>query len=220
MSVTKEVKPKRKYTKKVKPEVPAVSTETSKEAAAKAVAEILSQASAQSQTALVSPVSIDGAKTGASSHDTLDLNQDDYIPGTRILDIQQVPARAYDEDLGVTRRVGLHGEFHYCWVHTDKVTTFRINGYKFAIYNGGNQSGLADRGFQGTGIYEKTFDQHIRNGDMFLMWITKRHYEALEKDETEQRSRWESAAQDEIHNDGYKRGIRTFREEDGVTIYN
>ena len=224
MSVTNEVKvaKKRGRPAKVKEQLPvAVPEVSSQEQARKAVEEILSQASAQaSQTALVSPVSIDGAKTEASSHDNLEQAQDDYIPGTRVLDIQMVPNRAYDENIGRSRRVGLPNDYHYCWVHTEKVTQFRIQNYKFCGYNGGVGSGLADGGFSGTGIYEKTFDTHVRNGDMFLMWIPIRQYEAMRGEVKEFNDRMEGAAEGEVHNEGYRRGIRTFKEVDGVLIYN
>lgn len=224
MSATNEVKvaKKRGRPAKVKEELPvALPSVSTQEQARKAVEEILSQASAQaSQTALVSPVSIDDAKTGASSHDNLEDAQDDYIPGTRVLDIQMVPKRAYDENLGRSRQVGLPNDYHYCWVHTDKITQFRIQSYKFCGYNGGAGSGLADGGFSGTGIYEKTFDNHVRNGDMLLMWIPMRQYEAIGQEVAEFNDRMEGIAEGEIHNEGYRRGIRTFKEVDGVLIYN
>jgi hypothetical protein len=47
-----------------------------------------------------------------------------------------------------------------------------------------------------------------------------RHYEDITNDETKRRASLESAVEDEIHNDGYRRGIRTFKEVNGVTIYN
>lgn len=220
MSATEVTKKKRGRPKKVELPV-APPNDVSKEQARKAVEEILSQAADKAkETMLVSPVDISGAPTGASSHDNLAQAQDDYIPGTRVLDIQMVPNRAYDEDLGKTRAVGLPNDYHYCWVHTDKITQFRMYGYKFASYNGGPQSGLAPGGFSGTGIYEKTFDNHVRNGDMFLMWCSLRQYEAMSKDDADYRNRMESAVEDEVHNDGYRRGIRTFKEVNGVTLYN
>lgn len=188
--------------------------------ARQAVEEIMSQAAEKAKVDLVSDVSIEGAKTTASSHDNLDLGQEDYIPGTRVLDIQMVPKWAYDEDLGKVRRVGLPDDYHYCWVHTDKITQFRIMSYKFCQYNGGAQSGLADRGFQGTGIFEKTFDNHVRNGDMLLMWVDNRRWEQIAEDDRVMREKFETAATDEIHNDGYRRGIRTFKEEQGAIVYN
>ena len=226
MSVTNETKkrgrPKKVVEVKEQLPVSAPSDEGTKEQARKAVEEILSQASekASEQTALVAPVDYSGAKTGASSHDNLDQSQEDYIPGTRVLDIQQVPRRIYDETTGSVRQLGLPDDYHYCWVHTDKITQFRIMGYKFCSYNGGVGSGLAHGGFSGTGVYEKTFDNHVRNGDMLLMWVPNRQYEAMTKEIDEYRDRLEGSVEGEIHNEGYRRGIRTFKEVGGVTIYN
>lgn len=224
MSATETVKVAKKKgrPKKVKVELPVVSqTPDTKEQARKAVEEILSQASVQaSNVELVSPVSIEGAPTGASSHDNLEHAQEDYIPGTRVLDIQLVPRRAYDEDLRSVRQVGLPSDYHYCWVHQDKVTQFRIMRYKFCSYSGGGLSGLAERGFQGTGIYEKTFDNHVRNGDMFLMYVPIKQHEVMVQEDAEYASKMESSAENEAHNEGYRRGIRTFKEVDGVTLYN
>lgn len=223
MSATNETKvaKKRGRPKKVKetPVVPA--PQDTKELARKAVEEIMSQATEAARgIELESPVSIEGARPGASSYDAVEDAQEDYLPGTRVTDIQMVPTRAYDENIGRVRRLGLPDQYHYCWVHPDKVTSFRVNGYKHVQYNGGSQSGLAEGGFNGTGMYEKTFDNHVRNGDMFLMWIDNRRFEQIERDEIDYRLKLEQAVEDQIHNDGYRRGIRTFKEVGGVTLYN
>lgn len=225
MSAINETKPKAKRgrPKKVKEEIPVVPQVTNDETtklATKAVEEIMSQAAGKSSVELESPVSIEGAKTTASSHDNLKYAQKDYIPGTRIHDLQQVPSHAYDEDLQRTRQVGLPSDYHYCWVHTDKITQFRIEGYRFVQYNGGPGSGLAAGGFSGTGMFEKTFDNHVRNGDMLLMWCDMRRFEEIQSDDFKRRQAFESSVESEVHNDGYRRGVRTFVEKDGVTLYN
>lgn len=227
MSVTNEpvLKKKRGRPKKAEAAIAkAPEVLDTKEVARKAVEEILSQAAVVAGVdkglQSVSPVSIEGAKTGASSHDNLEHAQADYIPGTRVSDIQQVPSRIYDEETDGVRQVGLPDSYAYCWVHPEKITTYRLSGYRFCIYNGGPGSGLADRGFQGTGVFEKTFDMHVRNGDMFLMYVDRRLHERFEKEDIAMRERHEGSAEGQVHNDGYRRGIRTFKEVNGVTLYN
>jgi hypothetical protein len=215
-----EIIKKRGRPKKEKVEVPVIPQIDTKEQARKAVEEIMSQAAVNAGIQTVNPVSIVGAPTTASSHENLSLAQEDYIPGTRVLDLQQVPKRIFDEDLKIVRQVGLYDNYSYCWVHQDKITSYRIMGYRFCNYSGGPQSGLAERGFQGTGVYEKTFEMHVRNGDMLLMWIDRRLRDEIEAADVKFRTNLDSAAEDQVHNDGYRRGIRTFKEVDGVTIYN
>jgi hypothetical protein len=193
--------------------------EASKIEAQRAVEEILANKSKDSAEPIPIP---DDSIVGASPETdaAVDPGQADFIPGTRHPDPTYLPERIYDEGMGVVRQVTLRSEYHYVWVVDVKLTQFRANGYKFCLHDGGSQSGLANRGFLGTGLYERTLDNHIRNGDTFLMYAPIRLYEQMQQADRDQIDAWTIAAQKDLHNEGYRRGVRTFEEVDGQTIYN
>jgi hypothetical protein len=201
---------KKKTTSKKEPvEETASATE-----AADAAAEIL----AKSDNLLMSQDSIVGASPEHSaSHNP---SQRDFIRGTRDIDPTYIPDRCYDEIADCERAVALKNDYHYVWVTDTKINQFKIRGYKFALYDGGNQSGLATGGLRGTYLFERTIDNHVRNGDVFLMWAPRRLYEALVAEDKAEADKWESAAENDVHNLGYRYGVRTFKEKDGQTIYN
>jgi hypothetical protein len=147
-------------------------------------------------------------------------NQKDFIPGTRHIDPTYIPDRCYDEIAQTERAVGLKHEYHYIWVTENKINQFKVLGYKFVLYDGGSMSGLAVGGFRGTYLFERTIDNHVRNGDVFLMWCDRRLYEDLQAEDQEQIQKWEAAAENDHHNLGYRYGVRTFKEVDGKQIYN
>jgi hypothetical protein len=204
---------------KKKKETPA---EASQAEAAAAVEDILSQAQAKADAG---PDSVDTMEekllgTSPETDAAVDRGQADFIPGTLRPDPTYLPERVYDEGSGVDRQVTRPSEYHYIWVVGEKITQFRTNGYKFCLHDGGPQSGLANRGFLGTGLYERTLDNHIRNGDTFLMYAPMRLYEQMVQADRDQVDAWTIAAQKDLHNEGYRRGVRTFEEEDGQIVYN
>jgi hypothetical protein len=188
----------------------------------KALEDVMGQAAVQTGDLMqTSPEEFyDGAKPEASSHDPVEHNQRDFIPGTRRHDLSRIPEFAYDEKRQEVRRVSRPKEIHYVWVHPDKLDVMHSKGYRMAIYDGGNQSGLADGGLRGTNMFERTIDVHVRNGDTFLMFAPERLYLAIMADDAAQAERWENAAEQDHHNLGYRHGVRTFREVDGQLIYN
>lgn len=158
--------------------------------------------------------------TSPETDATKDVGQADFIPGTVRPDPTYLPDRCYDEGMGSERRVTLKSDYHYCWVVDLKLTQFRSMGYKFCLHDGGSQSGLANRGFLGTGLYERTLDNHIRNGDTFLMFAPVRLYEQFVAEDKRQADAWTIAAETDLANKGYRHGVRTFKEEDGQITYN
>ena len=146
--------------------------------------------------------------------------QRDTLPGTRRPDMTYLPEQAYDAEEDRDRRTTLPKDYHYCWVADALVQRFRTLGYKFCLYNGGSQSGLADRGFKGTGLFESTLSKHVRNGDTVLMFTDMRLYEHLSQMDRDQVDKWNRAAQGDLHNLGYRYGIRTFEEDKGEIKYN
>jgi hypothetical protein len=192
--------------------------DASKHEAEKALADIRSQAELKSSAMLTEEPEFLGKSPETTA--STDRAQADALPGTLRPDPTYLPEHAYDEGSLVSRRVTLPNEYHYIWVVDVKVTQFRALGYKFCIHDGGPQSGLAEGGFRGTGLYERTLDNHIRNGDTFLMYAPLRLYEQMQQRDRDQIEAWTVAAQRDLHNEGYKRGVRTFEEVDGQIIYN
>jgi len=190
--------------------------------AAKAVKEIMQQAEAQAESlsanVSVTPVDVSGALP--ESDPTSDPGQADFIPGTRISDFTYLPERVYDEETQKTRRCSLPAEYHYVWVHQDKLVSFRNNTYRFCLFQGGQLSGLAARGLLGTGLYERTVDNHVRHGDCYLMYISQRGYKMLQEEEVKRYNLMTAAAESDVHNEGYRHGVRTFKEVDGQMVYN
>ena len=163
---------------------------------------------------------LDGAKPESSSYDPVMQNQRDFIPGTRKHDLTKLPEFAYDETTQVVRRVSLPKEYHYVWVHPDKLDSMHGRGYRMCRYDGGNQSGLAQGGLRGSNMFERTIDVHVRNGDTFLMFAPERLFQTIAEEDRLQGEHWQSAAEEDHHNLGYRYGVRTFKEVDGEIIYN
>lgn len=200
----------------------AAKAEKSPEEIKAALKEIMQEAAVQTGDMLHSNEGerLAEAKPEASSYDPVMQNQRDFIPGTRRHDLTRLPEFAYDEKEQEVRRVSLPKEIHYVWVHPDKLDSMHSRGYRLACYDGGNQSGLAPGGLRGTNMFERTIDNHVRNGDTFLMFAPARLYEALVEEDAEQSRAWEMAAEEDHHNLGYRYGVRTFKEVDGQIIYN
>lgn len=190
----------------------------SQEVAAKAVEEILQGAADKASGMLQGEPEITGRSPVNIA--TESRAQADFLPGTRMPDPTYLPEFAYDETAGVSRRVTIPTEYHYIWVVDLKLTRFRTLGYRFCLHDGGSLSGLANRGLLGTGLYERTLDNHVRNGDTFLMFAPLRLYEQMQQADRDQMEAWSQAAQKDLHNEGYARGVRTFEEIDGEIIYN
>lgn len=199
-----------------------VKNEDTKAAAQAALDDIMSKGAEEANDMLVTKDEdrLADAKPEASSYDPVMQNQRDYLPGTRQRDLTRLPEFAYDEKLGKSRRVSIPSEYHYVWVHPSKIDRFHLDGYRLVIYSGGQNSGLAEGGLSGTNMYEQTLDKHVRNGDTFLMYAPMRLYAQLVKEDAERCAEWESAAENDHHNLGYRYGVRTFKEKDGQQIFN
>jgi hypothetical protein len=144
----------------------------------------------------------------------------DRIPGTRPKDVLDIPDRVYDEISGVDRPCALKGTYHYCWVEGSKINWFKVRSYRFVLYDGGSRSGLAGRGFAGTNMFERTLDNHVRHGDIFLMYTDIRTWEDIREEDRKKLESWNKMPSGGLHNEGYGRGVRTFEEVDGQHIYN
>lgn len=143
-----------------------------------------------------------------------DGKQADYLPGTRQRDILALPEMVYDDDRGVTRRLTRPKEYHYCWVSGDDITKFKIMGYRLCLYAGGR--GLEEGGLSGTYLYECDGSGHVRLGDVYLMYCPLRLYEALNLEDRQKADSLSRIGETQFHNMGYRYGIRTFSEVDGV----
>jgi len=199
-------------TKATKANMKAEPKPDTKEIAAKAVEEIMGG---------VQTVSVDDQIGRSPDRDATKIPaQRDYISGTRRPDMTFLPEYGYDQEIDVDRKISLPKEYAYCWVSDAHVTKYRVLGYKFALYNGGNQSGLTERGLKGTGLYEQTLVGHIRNGDCVLMFVPRRLWEELVAQDAERVRKWNLAPKGQLHDLGYSQGVRTFEEKDGQITYN
>lgn len=226
--VKKTPAPEKPATKPAKEEsvlaAPATSKkpEMSADQVKEALKEVMGQAAAQTGDLLqITPdETLEGAKPEASSYDPVMQNQRDFIPGTRRHDLTRLPEFAYDETTQAVRRVSLPKEYHYVWVHPDKLDSMHGKGYRMVRYDGGDLSGLAGGGLRGTNMFERTIDVHVRNGDTFLMFAPERLFEDMVEEDRIQADHWQNAAEHDHHNLGYRYGVRTFKEVDGELIYN
>jgi len=182
------------------------------------VREILKEAEAESSKLLQSEPDVSGKSP--DTNPSTDPGQADFIPGTRLPDLLSVPEKVYDERTGIERLASLPKEYHYCWVESSKITQFRVWGYRMCLYNGGSLSGLADKGFSGTNLYERTLDNKVRHGDVFLMYVPMRAYENLKAEERKKLEDWNNVPKTEMHNVAYGAGVRTFEEVDGMIVNN
>lgn len=140
--------------------------------------------------------------------------QEDYLPGTRQRDLLALPEYVYDDDRGIRRRVTRPKEYHYCWVEGSDITSFKLMGYRLCVYSGGR--GLEEGGFSGTYLYECDQSGHVKLGDVYLMYCPIRLYEALNQEDRQAADRLSRIGETNFHNMGYRYGIRTFSEIDGV----
>jgi hypothetical protein len=182
--------------------------------APKIVAEVLAQADA---SVLVKDIPADFTSdlSGEAKRDPANNRKhipQDSIPGTKPLDALHVPEHAYDDDRHVVRRVTLPQEYHYIWVEGTDIDRFKHNGYKFVLYNGGPQSGLAEQGLSGTYLYDRTLDNHVRRGDVYLMYCSIRRYEEIVREDEERAHNMRNMGHNNFHNISYKYGIRSFHE--------
>ena len=181
-----------------------------------AVADILAQAA---EKASVSGGEVPNLADAMPETDAvLDSGQADFLAGTYSGDPTYVPEFVYDEIANRERRATIPDDYHYYWVSQERMTHHKLKGYRYVEYSGGK--GSAPGGFTGTGLYDRTLDNHVRNGDVFLMYTSMRNWEAIRKANQEQNIAIDSAVQDGVHNEGYRRGVRTFTEKDGQIVYN
>ena len=181
-----------------------------------AVTEILAQAAEQ---ASVSGGDLPNLADAMPTTDAaLDPGQADFIAGTYSGDPTYVPEFVYDDIQNRKRRATMPDDYHYYWISAERMTHHKLLGYRFVEYSGGK--GTAPGGFTGTGLYERTLDNHVRNGDVFLMFTSMRNWEAIQAKHKKINDEINSAAGDGIHNEGYRRGVRTFTEKDGQIVYN
>lgn len=144
--------------------------------------------------------------------------QSDYIPGTRMRDMTALPEYIFDERRGERRLAfggDAHSRFHYCWVEGSDITKFKTIGYRLVPYNGG-RGGLPSPGFSGSGMYECDISGHILMGDVYLMYCDIRLYEELVEEDRQRSHQQDRLGETNFANLGYRHGVRTFTEVDGV----
>jgi hypothetical protein len=199
---------------------PPTAVETAKEVIAQAKEDAGKNAEADvaalSAIQAVRDTDISNAKPQENPTDT--PLQADFLPGTRVNDFTRLPVRVYDEISTVVRECTRPNEYKYLWAHPDKISGLRLQGYRHVLYDGGPGSGVASRGFVGTALYERTLDNHVRNGDTLLMYAPMKLYEEIRKEQHQRNEDYNRAAEESFHDQGYQRGVRTFKEVDGGRV--
>jgi len=144
-----------------------------------------------------------------------------FFPGCSL---QHKDVFVYDHALDRKRRLGLPGQYVYqFWPYDPAALAMAITeGWKFCKYNGGSLSGLADKGFKDTHLYqEEAGTGRVVLGDTYLMYIPMRLAELLKEEEEHIRNAMEGKPNTDFFNDAYKSGIRGFTEDDfGNKVYN
>jgi len=114
-----------------------------------------------------------------------------------------------------TRRPVKDPNRHYRWVRfqgrNPRVADRRLRGWRPVLY--------ADT-FEGSGLYEKTVNGYVANGDCILMWISMDGYEKIKRDIAAIKALRSGAVDDNFHSEMDKIGLESFEEdEDGKRTY-
>ena len=183
---------------------------------------IMSEAKEKAQQVILggSPEAKLGTPSG-NVEETQERYQADHLPGKMRRDKTRVPERIYDEDLQTTREVLRNGDYKYVMIPQDDFLTYTGYGYKFCKYDGGAQSGLAPRGFQGTNdaIFTRTLTGNCQRGDCFLMYLPIRAWEVLHQEDLDSQDSASKKVLGNFHNAGYDVGIRPYAQIDGRDIF-
>lgn len=134
-----------------------------------------------------------------------------YFPGGSL---EVASHLAFDRHENINRPIGKPTEYEYKWEVADPkaIAIAKADGWRFCLYDGGSNSGLAPRGFAGTDLFEKTIDGRVLNGDVYLMFMDRRRFEAMEQQQREEREKLDRKPVNDFMNDAYKSGIRGFTE--------
>lgn len=196
---------------------------TAKKPAAKAVEEVLAKvdASIEAGKEKVTYEDEGAGREALRSAEKDEHVQQDRIPGTRRRDITALPEFVIDDRTGERRRAFTtpSSEFHYCWVEGGEITNFKAIGYRMVPYQGG-RGGLPAPGFSGTAMYECDISNHIKLGDVYLMYCDLRLYNDLEEEDRQMADRLTRLGATNFHNLGYRHGIKTNEEIDGIQMSN
>jgi len=152
-------------------------------------------------------------QTGKEMDPEKDNLGDDFLPGTLMHDVSYIPKRI--DGRNVVRKE----QFQHMWVGQAYFARFHQEGWRFSSYEGRSPD-LVEPGFENTGLYEKTLQGRVQHGDSFLMYLPRAHYNKLKAMEKHFHDHQEAAAKDELHNEAYKLGVRSFEEVDGKRIDN
>jgi len=159
------------------------------------------------------PTEADNPERSQPHLQTLQQRKDPtYFPGCSL---QFKNTQVWDHKMHRERPLGLPQEYVYQWWPYDAFANAIAEGWKFCGYDGGSRSGLADKGFKDTELYQKEAGTgRVVLGDTYLMWIEMRLAEEL-RDEVRQRNdAMQARPETSFFDDAYKTGIRGFIEND------
>jgi hypothetical protein len=188
-----------------------------------AVAAIMAEAEAKARDVILGGNPVAGLGTPSNfDRDKVDNIQRDSLPGTRRKDDNTyVPEFVYDEVEQCQRRAKLPAEYHYVLVDIERIGKYIRHGWKHVLFDGGSRSGLAERGFKGTGdgIFRRTLEGYCQRGDCRYMYIENRAWEEIRDEDEYQASMAMSRALGSFANAGYREGIRAEAYVDGKPVF-
>ncbi len=142
-----------------------------------------------------------------------------YFPGCTLA---WKDTEVFDHSMKMERPLGIPTQYVYLWWPFDARQMAIAEGWKFCGYNGGSMSGLSEKGFKDTHLYEQEAGTaRVVLGDCYLMWIDMRLAEELAKENKKYKDAMEGKSTTSFFNDAYKAGIRGFTENEfGDKQYN
>ena len=142
-----------------------------------------------------------------------------YFPGCNL---QWKNSLVFDHKMGIERPLGKPAEYVYQFWPFDAVGMAVTEGWQFCGYDGGSRSGLADKGFKDTHLYQNEAGTgRVVLGDTYLMYVPIRLAEELKEEVQKLNDAMEAKPNTSFFDDAYKTGIRGFTENEyGDKEYN
>lgn len=137
--------------------------------------------------------------------------QQDFIPGSRQASEDPLYVPKFIEVKGERRRVYNPDEYVLYWSGQESgdIAFWKSKHYDFFPY---------DPIFTDSGLYERSIHGRVYNGDLVLMFAPIRAWQAFVDEVSKRKDLYENAPRTSFANEGYRHGIRTFREYEGGRI--
>ncbi len=185
----------------------------------KAIDEVMADARARVDAILASEVAQLGTPS-ANEDEKQARFQRDMLPGRMRKDKTYVPEWIIEDGESTRRQALLYSDYRYALVDVETTGNYLLNGYRLCLFDGGPRSGLAPRGFSGTGdnIFRRTLEGYCQRGDCRLMYIPIRAWELIDEEVRERTAGMVQRTLGNFADAGYSQGIRTFIEAEGKSL--